>query len=113
MLIALNIYKISALLILRRADIFLLPCPFKYLFGLDCPGCGFQRSVVALLSGDLTTSLELYPATIPFLVSLMAGLGAWLFKFNQEAKWLKAMYFFTGFVIVISYIYKMLFQHVH
>ncbi|MGV3547168.1 MAG: hypothetical protein ACO1N4_08910, partial [Pedobacter sp.] len=63
--------------------------------------------------GNLYQSFQLYPPTIPFLISLIAGLGAWFFKLDQEAKWLKAMYFFTGFVIVISYIYKMLFLHVH
>lgn len=26
-------------------------CPFKWLTGLDCPGCGSQRAVRALLAG--------------------------------------------------------------
>lgn len=103
----------SVLLMLSKADIFLLPCPFRYLFGFDCPGCGFQRSVVALLNGDFAQSFQLYPPTIPFLLSLVLGIGAWVFKFNQNSKWLKAMYFFTGFVVFVSYIYKMLFQHGH
>ncbi|SOD20206.1 Protein of unknown function [Pedobacter xixiisoli] len=91
----------------------MLPCPIKYLLGFDCPGCGFQRSVLALLNGNFLQSFQLYPATIPFLLSLVAGLGTWAFKLNQEAKWLKAMYFFTGFVVVVSYLYKMLFHHIH
>ncbi|WAC41511.1 DUF2752 domain-containing protein [Pedobacter sp. SL55] len=101
------------MLILSRADIFLLPCPFKYLFGFDCPGCGFQRSVLALFNGDFVHSFQLYPPTVPFLLSFIAGVGTWLFKFDQNAKWLKVMYFFTGFVMVVSYLYKMLFQHIH
>lgn len=28
-------------------------CPFRLLTGLDCPGCGSQRAIHALLHGDL------------------------------------------------------------
>ncbi|RZK90568.1 MAG: DUF2752 domain-containing protein [Pedobacter sp.] len=103
----------SVLLLFSKADIFLLPCPFKYLFGLDCPGCGFQRSVVALFSGDLQESLQLYPPTIPFLLSFIAGVSVWALKLNQNAIWLKAMYFFTGFVVFASYLYKIFFHQLH
>jgi hypothetical protein len=113
LLLILNIQKVSALLVLCRADIFLLPCPIKYLFGFDCPGCGFQRSVLALLNGDFLQSFHLYPPTVPFLLSLVAGVGTWLLKLDQNATWLKAMYFFTGFVMLVSYLYKILFQHIH
>lgn len=43
----------------------LLTCPFKYLTGIDCPGCGFQRSLIALVQGNFHQSLALYPPTIP------------------------------------------------
>lgn len=46
----------------------LLPCPFKKLTGYDCPGCGFQRSLLALFCGHFADSLHLYPATIPLLL---------------------------------------------
>ena len=109
----LNIYKISALLFTGRADIFLLPCPFKYAFGIDCPGCGFQRSVVALLEGGFYKSLQLYPPTIPFLLSVLLGAGARVLKLDTNAKWLKAMYFFTGFVMLGNYLYKIVFHQLH
>jgi hypothetical protein len=50
----------------------LIACPLKQLTGFDCPGCGFQRSVIALFHGDLATSLHLYPATLPIFV--LAGM---------------------------------------
>lgn len=109
----LNVYPISALLVLRRADIFLLPCPFKYLFKIDCPGCGFQRSVIALLQGECAKSFELYPPTIPFLLSLVMGIGVSVLKMDPNAKWLKAMYFFTGFVVLGNYLYKIIFHQLH
>lgn len=48
----------------------MLPCPVKALTGMECPGCGFQRSLWALLQGDIAGSWHAYPALIPFLVTV-------------------------------------------
>ncbi len=45
----------------------MLPCFYKKYFGVDCPGCGMQRSLVALLKGDLLESLHLFPALLPLM----------------------------------------------
>jgi hypothetical protein len=45
----------------------MLPCLSKRLLGVECPGCGLQRSVVSLLHGDLQESLALYPSLLPML----------------------------------------------
>jgi|SRR5699024_5347583 len=29
-----------------------IPCPFKYVTGLDCPGCGMTRASLAILDGN-------------------------------------------------------------
>jgi hypothetical protein len=44
-------------------------CPFKVATGLPCPGCGLTRSSVALLHGDLGTSLYFHPLG----VAMVAG----------------------------------------
>ncbi|MEH6304070.1 DUF2752 domain-containing protein [Olivibacter sp. CPCC 100613] len=46
----------------------LLPCPFKWLTGVDCPGCGFQRAFLLLLRGEWKASIAQYPPTIPLLL---------------------------------------------
>ena len=46
---------------------YMLPCMSKQLFGLECPGCGFQRAVVFLLKGDLTASFKMYPGLFPMI----------------------------------------------
>lgn len=38
-----------------------LPCLFKKYFHVDCPGCGFQRSIIALLKGNFAESFLLFP----------------------------------------------------
>lgn len=45
-------------------------CPFKALTGLDCPGCGSQRAVHALLHGHVDEAFRqnaLIPIAIPYL----------------------------------------------
>jgi len=38
---------------------------------MDCPGCGLQRSFLALLHGHLSQSLHYHLATIPLLLLLL------------------------------------------
>ena len=46
------------------------PCPFYWLTGLWCPGCGSARGAHALLHGDIVGALDLNPLmviSLPFL----------------------------------------------
>lgn len=46
-------------------------CPFRYITGFQCPGCGSQRAVHALLHGDLAGAFVLNPMlvfSIPYLL---------------------------------------------
>jgi hypothetical protein len=52
----------------------MIPCVYKYLFNLECFGCGFQRSVLALLDGRILLSIELFPGLIPLLIFLVLKL---------------------------------------
>lgn len=88
----------------------LLSCPFKQMTGLDCPGCGFQRSVVALLKGDISYSVKLYPATIPFLGLMVFLLLHLKFDFKSGAFVIKLMYILITTIVIINYIYKVYHQ---
>jgi len=46
---------------------YMLPCISKQVFGVDCPGCGLQRSVALLLKGDFVASFLMYPALLPMM----------------------------------------------
>lgn len=54
-------------------------CPLKALTGLDCPGCGSQRMIHALLHGDMTGALEANAALLILLPLLifMGGVEMW------------------------------------
>lgn len=54
---------------------YMLPCFTKKFLGVDCPGCGLQRSIVYLLQGDFAAAFEMYPAIytiIPLFSMLLA-----------------------------------------
>lgn len=36
-------------------------CPFRFLFGLPCAGCGMTRAVTALLHGDFSLAWHFHP----------------------------------------------------
>ncbi|HEY0177932.1 MAG TPA: DUF2752 domain-containing protein [Pedobacter sp.] len=92
---------------IEKADHYLLPCPFKYLTGHDCPGCGFQRSVLALLRGDFKESLHLYPATVPLLVTVALSLAANRWWKPQSKMLINVSFMITATVILVSYLFKL------
>jgi len=84
-----------------------LPCPFKLITHIDCPVCGFQRSGIALLKGNLIQSLELYPAFIPLLVLCASLLLNFRVRFDPKGKVLRMGGAFVFIIILVSYIYKL------
>jgi len=96
--------------ILDGLEKLMLPCLFKMLFHKECPGCGLQRSVLALLKGDLGGSLHLYWATIPILLLFTFLLLHLRFRFSFGAKVLVWLYCFNGILIMCQFFYKLTHQ---
>lgn len=46
---------------------YMLPCLNKKFFGIDCPGCGAQRSISLLFQGEFFDAFLMYPATFTIL----------------------------------------------
>jgi hypothetical protein len=92
----------------------LLRCPFKYLTGIDCPGCGFQRSVLALMQGNLLQSFKLYPAAIPLLLFFAYGIADKFLKLDNTSSIVKkSIFIITGSIILISYSIKICELYLH
>ncbi len=54
----------------------MLPCVSKQVFGVECPGCGLQRSIAFLISGDFFAAFQMYPAIftlIPLFIVVVAN----------------------------------------
>ena len=96
MLIRYNLIPLfcSRLVFINWLQSHLLPCPFKYLTGIDCPGCGFQRSVLALARGNFNESFMLYPPAVPILLFFLYGLADKHFKLDNKAYTIKKNAFY-------------------
>jgi len=87
-------------------DHHLLSCPFKAHFGVDCPGCGLQRSFLALLKGNFLDSFRLYPATLPLIILVLFTIIHLKVDFKFGAQLIKLMFISIAVIILINYIYK-------
>jgi Protein of unknown function (DUF2752) len=87
---------------------FTLPCVFKAVFHHDCPGCGFQRSVLLLGQGAFKASWQMYPPAVPILLLFVFGLAHLRFKFRYGAKIIQYGYIFVALFVMINYIYKII-----
>lgn len=85
----------------------LIPCPFKKMTGIDCPGCGFQRSFLALLQGDINKSFQLYPATIPLLLIIIYTVVNARWPMERKNYLKKTLYIGTATIIIVFYGVKM------
>ncbi len=84
------------------------PCPFKSVTGMECPGCGFQRSLIELLRGNFIESLTLYPALLPILFTVLFYFIQIIFNLKKGALILKYSFIISVSVIIISYLIKII-----
>lgn len=83
----------------------LLSCQWKYM-GVECMGCGFQRSVIYLLKGEFVNAFKTYPA-IYTLIFMMLFLGLHLkFNFTNGHKILLRLFILNLIIIAVNYIFK-------
>ena len=85
---------------------FMFPCLSKTLFGIECLGCGFQRSLAMLLQGDFSGSFRMYPALLTtFFFLAIVGLN-----FVDNSRNYKKLLLFSAFVngafMVVGYFVK-------
>jgi hypothetical protein len=86
---------------------FMLPCFSKTLFGVDCPGCGLQRSIVLLFEGNFIAAFKMYPAvftTILFFV--VVGLH-FIDKSRNYHRIIVWSAIFNGVIMIVAYFFKL------
>ena len=82
-------------------------CFYKKYFGIECPGCGMQRSFIELLKGNIFESIKLYPALLPIIFTFIFLILHLTFKYKNGALILKISFIFTALLMIIAYIVKL------
>ncbi len=88
---------------------FLLPCLNKQLFGMDCLGCGAQRSLVLLLHGEFAAALKMYPAIYTLLLLAIFLVVNLFVKFKNDWFVKAGLIILNAGIIITAYAYKMSF----
>lgn len=84
----------------------MLPCFSKQLFGVDCPGCGLQRSAAFLMKGEFLEAFQMYPAIYPMIL-LFAFLGMdYFLKIKHANKIIIVLMISTVFFILTNFFLK-------
>lgn len=94
------------LLSLVNLENYMLPCFTKQYLGIDCMGCGIQRSLALILNGDFIAAFKMYPAIYTLLL-FFAVVGVHLFfKFSYTPKLIRNLAVINIVIITISFINK-------
>ena len=84
-----------------------IPCLYKSLLGVECPGCGTQRAFIELLKGHFLESFKAWPALLPVMFMLAFLILFLIFKFKNGLAILKIMFIINAAIITINYIYRL------
>lgn len=87
---------------------YMIPCPVKTYTGMLCPGCGMQRAIVELLSGNIIDSIIAYPPLITVCLMLIFLFFHLKFDLRYGAKILKISFIINSIIITLNYIINLL-----
>lgn len=84
---------------------YMLPCLSKMLFGIECLGCGFQRSLLLLLQGEIARSFQMYPAIFSSLLFVFSIIFHLAFKRIISQKLVLIVGMINVIFMISGYIY--------
>lgn len=89
----------------------MLPCMNKELFGVECMGCGLQRSILMLFYGDFAAAFQMFPAVYTTLL-FFAFVGLhFIDKSRNYLKIIVSLAIVNAIVMVVAYAIKMRFLY--
>jgi len=94
--------------IFLQLEDYMLPCFSKKIFGVDCPGCGIQRSIALLFQGEFVAAFKMYPAIYSLLMLFGFLLIDQFYVIKYSNKIIITLTSITVFLILTNYIFKFL-----
>ena len=94
------------MLLFNSPEDFMLPCLTKKFFGIECFGCGFQRSLSFLFQGEFVAAFKMYPGIYPLFALGIFLILNFFFKIKNAEKIKITLVVLSIAFIVINYILK-------
>ena len=94
--------------LLLNIEDYMLPCFSKKIYGIDCPGCGLQRSVAFLVQGDFAAAWDIYPAIFTIIPLFLFFIADFFFTFKYVNKIITMLAIASASLILTNYIFKFL-----
>jgi hypothetical protein len=85
---------------------YMLPCLSKTFFGIECLGCGFQRSFLLLINGNFIDAFKMYPAVYTLLGLFIFILINFKAKFKHSKKIISRLAYLNLSIMIVSYLIK-------
>lgn len=85
---------------------YMLPCMNKKLFGIECFGCGTQRSLMLLVKGDFVGAFNMFPAIFTTLLFFIVLTLHFIDKSRNYQKVIIGLAITNAVIMVVSYFYR-------
>lgn len=89
-----------------KIEDFMLPCPTKKFFGIECFGCGTQRAIVLVFEGKFTEAFHMFPAVYTLLLFFSFVVVTFIDKKRNYGQILIFLGIINSLIMVFSYFYK-------
>lgn len=89
-----------------NAEQYMIPCLNKTLFGVECLGCGTQRSLYLLFQGKFIEAFYMYPPIYTVLLFFITVGLHYLDKSRNYSKIIITLAILNAIIMIVSYFYK-------
>lgn len=90
---------------------YMIPCLNKKLFGIECMGCGLQRSLSLLLQGNFMAAFQMFPAIFTTILFFsFVGLH-FIDKSRNYLKIIVSLAIINAIIMIVAYAIKMKFLY--
>jgi hypothetical protein len=81
-------------------------CPWKKNFGIECMGCGMQRSFILLLKGEFIEAFYMYPPLYTLIIMFVFLPLHLKYRIKNGHKILLALFIINIIITLVNYIIK-------
>lgn len=104
-----SVGKLLLMLLIAAAGlVFFYHCPFRYFFGISCPGCGMTRALLAAVFSDFETAFSYHPL-FPMLIPVGVYIVLYVFfGMRVPSRRQNAYLILIAVVMILVYILRLI-----